>query len=92
MTINKLIAAAASVYPEAYVLNYWDAESREPKENSDGGDTLAFFIARELADTYDGAATDMKKIETAARKMREAANDLQAVADALTGLKPGDTA
>jgi hypothetical protein len=45
MTINDLIAAAAGAYPEAYVLNYWDAEAREPKENPDGGDTLALFIA-----------------------------------------------
>ena len=89
MILNRLIAAAASAYPEAYVLQYWDTEASEPKDNPTGGDTLADFIARELADTYDEEASDARKIETAARKMREAAFDLQAVADALAALKPG---
>jgi hypothetical protein len=92
MTINELIAAAAGAYPEAFVLQYWDVQASEPVENPDGGDSLAEFIARELADTYDGAATNEAKIATAARKMREAARDLNAVADALAALKPEEGA
>ena len=92
MTLNQLIAAAAGAYPEAYVLNYWNTEASEPKDNPIGGDTLAAFIARELADTYDEEASDAEKIETAARKMQEASRDLQAVANALAGLKPGGAA
>ena len=92
MTLNRLIAAAASAYPEAYVRNYWNAKASEPKENPAGGDTLAAFVAWELADTYDPAASDAEKIETAARKMREAARDLDAVAAALAGLnREGET-
>ena len=92
MTLNRLIAAAASAYPEAYVLNYWNAEASEPKDNPVGGDTLAQFVALELADTYDEAATDTEKIDTAARKMREAAEDLHSVATALAGLQQEDAA
>ena len=87
MTLNRLIAAAASAYPEGYVLNYWDTEASEPKDNPIGGDTLALFVAHELAETYDHDAPDEKKIETAARKIREAAQDLSAVADALASLQ-----
>ena len=87
MVLNQLIATAAGAYPEAFVLRYWDAQAGEPKANPTGGDTLAEFIAREIAETYEPLATDTKKIEKAARKMREAARDLAAVADALAGLK-----
>ena len=87
MTLNQLIATAASAYPEAYVLNYWNIQASEPKDNPIGGDTLAQFVAHELADTYDEEASDAEKIETAARKMRQAAGELEAVADALAGLK-----
>ena len=87
MTLNQLIATAAGAYPEAYLLQYWDTEASEPKDNPVGGDTLAQFVAHELADTYDEAASDAEKIETAARKIREAARDLDAVANALAGLQ-----
>ena len=89
MTLNQLIATAAGAYPEAYLLQYWDTEASEPKDNPVGGDTLAQFVAHELADTYDEAASDAEKIETAARKIREAARDLRTVANALAGLKQG---
>ena len=47
------------------------------------GDTLAEFIAVELAETYDEAATDEEQLDEAVRVMSRAADDVQAVADAL---------
>ena len=87
MTLNQLICRAASVYPEAYVLEYWDAEAQEPKENPLGGDTLARFIAIELADTFDEEADDDKQIAEAVRAMQSAADDLAAIVQALRGLE-----
>lgn len=86
MTLNQLICSAASVYPEAFVLEYWDKESSEPRENRMGGDTLAEFIAREIYDTYDVNASDTEQIASAVKAMQTAADDLQKVADALGSL------
>ncbi len=87
MTLNELVCRAASVYPDGYPLQYWDADKQEPRANPDGGDTLAMFITHELADTYDEEASDSEQLDTAIRKMREAANDLYAVVTALENLK-----
>jgi hypothetical protein len=87
MTLNELVCRAASVYPEGYPLQYWNADKQEPRPNPLGGDTLAQFIAHELADTYDEEASDSEQLDKAIRKMREAANDLYAVVTALENLK-----
>ncbi len=87
MTLNQLVSRAASVYPEGYVLAYWDADAQGPKKNAEAGDTLAEFIARELADTFDPEASDGDQIVTAVRAMQSAADDLQAVVVALSGLR-----
>ncbi len=86
MTLNQLICSAASVYPEAFILEYWDKEASEPRENRMGGDTLAQFIAQEIHDTYDVNASDAQQIAGAVKAMQTAADDLQKVADALAGL------
>jgi len=86
MTLNQLICSAASVYPESFVLEYWDAKSSEPRENRLGGDTLAQFIAQEIHDTYDVNASDAEQIASAVKAMHTAADDLQKVADALSNL------
>jgi hypothetical protein len=86
MTLNQLICSAASVYPEAFVLEYWSMAESEPQENRMGGDTLAEFIAREIYDTYDVNASDAEQIVSAVKAMQAAANDLQKVADALSNL------
>ena len=83
MTLNQLVCRAASAYPEAYVLTFWDALKEEPKSNPDAGDTLAEFIARELYDSYDEAAPDDEQLATAVKAMQSAADDLQAIAHAL---------
>jgi NAD(P)H-hydrate repair Nnr-like enzyme with NAD(P)H-hydrate dehydratase domain len=86
MTLNQLICRAASVYPDAYVLEYWNPEKSQPKANPEGGDTLAEFVACELADTYDEESSDSEQIATAVRVMQSAADDLAAVAHALSDL------
>lgn len=88
MTLNQLISRAASVYPEAYVLEYWDSENEEPKENPVGGDTLAQFIAQELSETFDPDAEEAAQIDEAVRVMQSAADDLAEVARSLIELKP----
>ena len=83
MIPNMLISRAASVYPDAYVLQYWDFDKQEPKANPVGGDTLAQFIAQELADTFDPDAEESKQIAAAVKSVRSAADDLNAVAFAI---------
>ena len=86
MTLNQLVCRASSVYPDAYVLQYWDLKKQQPKQNPQGGDTLAQFVAHELADSFDEEATDAEQIATAVKVMQSAADDLQAVADAISDL------
>lgn len=86
MTLNQLVCRAASVYPDAYVLQYWDMDKQAPKPNPSGGDTLAYFIAQELADTYDADADDGTQIATAVKAMQTVADDLAMVAHALSDL------
>lgn len=81
--LNQLISRAASVYPDKFILEYWDMKAKCPKENPNGGDTLAQFIALELADTFDPEADDKEQVETAVRVMQSAANDIAAVMEAL---------
>ena len=86
MMIQQLICRAASTYPDAYPLQYFDLEKGEPKANPLGGDTLAQFIAQELADTYDADASDGEQIATAVKAMQRASDDLGAVAHSLSDL------
>ena len=83
MTLNQLVCRAASVYPEAYVLEYWDLLAEKPRTNPEGGDTLAEFVARELYDSFDAEASDDEQIATAVKVMQSAADDLQTVVHSL---------
>jgi hypothetical protein len=86
MTLNQLICRAASTYSDAMILEYWDLEHEQPRKNPDGGDTLAQFIAFELAETFDPDADDGTQIATAVKAMQRAADELGAVAHALSDL------
>ncbi len=86
MTLNKIIARAASVYPDCWVLQYWDMQKQCAVFNREGGDTLAQFIAWELYETFDPDTGDEEQLSMAIRKMQEAVSDLQAVATALENL------
>ena len=75
MTLDELIAVASTDYPEVGEYH------RHPEENH--GDTLAKFVAIELADTFDPTATDEDQREEAQQVMQSAIDDLQKVIDAL---------
>ena len=87
MTLNEIIARAASVYPDCWVLQYYSMDRRCAVSNKSGGDTLAEFVAWELYETYDPEVSEGEQLDTAIRKMRGAANDLQSVVAALENLK-----
>ncbi len=86
MTLNQLVCRAASAYPAAFVMSYWDALKEKPKPNPDGGDTLAEFVALELYESFDPEAGDEEQIATAVKLMQSAADDLQAIAHALANI------
>ncbi len=83
MTLNQLVCRAASAYPEAFVLRFWDPLREEPKSDLHAGDTLAEFVALELYESFEPEASDDDQLATAVKVMQSAADDLQAVAHAL---------
>jgi hypothetical protein len=86
MKLSQIMQQAASAYPDAYVLQFWD-EQRQCAVPCDGaGDSLAEFIAWELYETYDPEAGDDEQIEQAVEVMQNAANELQGVVRALQTL------
>jgi len=87
LNLNTIITRASSVYPDCWVLQYWDTDKQCAVFNRDGGDTLAQFIAWEIYETFDPEVGDAEQLDTAIRKMREAAHDLYAVVTALENLK-----
>ncbi len=86
MTLNQLVCRAASAYPDAFVMEYWDALKEKPKKNPNGGDTLAEFVALELFESFDPGVGDEEQLATAVKVMQSAADDLQAVAHALANI------
>lgn len=87
MTLNQLICRAASTYPDAYILQYFDLAKGAPRRNVQAGDTLAQFIAQELADTYDADASDGEQIATAVTAMQRASDELAGIAHAIADLQ-----
>lgn len=83
MKLNELIRRAASGYPDAQVLEYWDFAGAKPHSNPQGGDTLAHFVALELAETFDSEASEDDQVSGAVRAMSRAVHDLQSVIYAL---------
>ena len=86
MDLNEIVWRAASVYPDDLVLSYWDSTREQPRRNTKAGDTLAEFIAIELADTYDPDASEGVQLATAIGAMQRAINELEAVRAALMSL------
>jgi enoyl-[acyl-carrier-protein] reductase (NADH) len=86
MTINQIICRAASAYPDALVLEYWNSQQEEPKPNIRVGDGLAEFIANELYATFKEDAEADEQLAEAVSVMQSAADDLQAVAHALANI------
>jgi hypothetical protein len=86
MDINSLIATAASAYPDELLLACWDNAKQRPRDNPDAGDTLALFIVREIADTYDATATDAAQCETVITALNCASNEIERVASVMQNL------
>lgn len=77
MTLGKLIGIVSDAYGDNLVKSYF--------EDPEGpyGDGLAKFVAHEIKETYDPAATDEKQIMEAMRCMRSAREQLEDVIKAL---------
>lgn len=91
MTLHQLVEIADRGYrrdfPESGLIPFCHADgtplSREEYARAGGGDALAFFVAHELYETYDEAASEYEQLATAARAVRKAAEDLLNVAQEL---------
>jgi hypothetical protein len=77
MKLNDLIHKAATAYPDARLLAYWDG--RRAVSNPVDGDTLAEFIVRELCDTFDAKAGTGEQVAEAVRVLRRAVGNLEGV-------------
>jgi hypothetical protein len=80
MTLNEIIKIADAAYPDGLIAQAWD-EKRQRVVESNLGDTLAQFVARELQDTYDEDDDDQSQLEAAVGAIRRAAAELDKVAD-----------
>ena len=82
MTINELIRIASSHYEDGLIEQYWDFKNSRPKDTG-AGDTLALFVTREIADTFDENADDRQKLENAGRAISNASGQLSSLARVL---------
>jgi hypothetical protein len=83
MKLEELILIADKGYPdgkvkEAFDLMMVEDELVEPIE-SQVGDTLAIFVAREISETFDPEAKDLSQIHEAVRVMAVAQNEINQV-------------
>jgi hypothetical protein len=89
MNLNDIMKQAASAYPCEHILCHWDAKRQCPVDDSSSGDSLAAFIVWEIYETYDENDDDSEQIASAIRVMRNAADELGAVVEALECLHNG---
>ncbi len=83
MKLVELLDRANRGYPDGYLAEYYDKKTGKLKRGS--GDTLAEFIVKELADTFDDDADDKTQIDTAVHMLERAMDDLVLTAAALDG-------
>ena len=90
MTLNNLITRASAAYPDGVIATeYWDFKRERPRKHLKGGDTLALFIACELADTFDPDAGEVEQLRTAVRALERARFDLGSLSATLANaIKP----
>ena len=84
--LNRIIAEADKGYPEpGFIGLYWDpdrSEARTEDDVTETDDTLALFLAREIASVSRGMPFE-KGLAEAAKAVRQAMDDLEDVASAL---------
>lgn len=86
MTLNEIMTVASQAYDaDGVIMACWDpVRQRARKKPLHGyGDTLALFICRELAETFDPDAASAEQLAEAARMIQRAADELNRVACAL---------
>ena len=81
MKLNALLEIVHRTYPDETTRECWD--SRKQRARSGSGDTLAEFIVREIAETYDAEASDEAQLDEALRVMRRACTEVIGVIDAV---------
>ena len=81
MTLSELLEIVHRAYPSEDTRRCWDAKKQ--KVRTGAGDTLAEFIVREIAETYDAEASDEAQLDEALRVMRRACTEVIGVIDAL---------
>ena len=81
--LNEIIAVANGAYPDGKVAEYWENGASQAVDTR-AGDTLALFVAREIADAVRGETDKEAAYFRAAAAMRSAARELEGVADALS--------
>ena len=72
MTLNELLEIVHRAYPDEQTRLCWNA--RKQKVRTGTGDTLAEFIVREIADTFDPNVPTEKQLDEALSAMRWARN------------------
>ncbi len=81
MTLIELLDIVHHAYPDGATRECWDAE--RGRACSGSGDTLAEFIVREIADTYDASFSDEEQLAETVRVMERACGEIGDVIEAL---------
>ena len=86
MKLNDIMSVASQAYGGA-VVSCWNPDQGKVRRNPFQGhsDTLAYFICREIAETYDPGAISDQQMAEAARVLQRAADELGRIAAALDG-------
>lgn len=83
MELKDIIRIASAAYPDDYIWNRcWDQRRNKPIKKQ-VGDTLATFIATEIAETYIANATSDDQLRGAMRALKADKRDLACVISAL---------
>ena len=81
MKLNELLEIVHRAYPSEDTRRCWDAKKQ--KVRTGAGDTLAEFIVREIADTFETDAPEENQFDAALCAMRRACAELTGVIEAL---------
>ena len=85
LTLPDLLNAANKHYKDGYISEYFDATAGGASVGG-SGDTLAEFIVREIAETFDIESSRSIQVRSAIRALECAKDDLQSVIDGLQEL------
>jgi hypothetical protein len=89
MTFLQLVRICDEAYsrdfPESALLEFVNRRTGQPRRRTPSpvGDTLALFVVRELAETFDAQAGDEAQIAEAARVMEMARANIENIISAL---------